>query len=137
MSQYQVGTIEVTKGSATVTSVDPDAGNGILSAALWSTEVTPGDLFYVKDDPVAYTVQSVVSDTELTLSAAYSGTTVTASGSPLAGAFYAVHRKFSTHYNMPLVSQGDIGLPVFIEYATVMIDTEMAALDARVTALGG
>ena len=136
MIQYRVGTVEVTNGSATVTAVDPDAGNNILAETEWLTEVSPGDLFYVDQDAVAYVVQSINSDTQLTLSSPYQGTTVAATGDPfLIGAYYAVHRLFSTNYSMPLSSQGDIGLPVFIQLATVIIDSELKALDDRITAL--
>ena len=136
MAQYKIGTVGVTNGSATVTAVDPDVGNSVLAETLWLTEVTAGDLFYVDGDAVAYSVQSINSDTELVLSSTYQGTTVIPAGSPLlVGAVYAVHRKFSTNYNMPLASQGDIGLPVFIELATIIMDTELQALDDRVVAL--
>lgn len=136
MSQYQIGTVEVTHGSSSVTAVDPDVGNGILAETQWLTEVSPGDMFYLMGDGVAYFIQSIQSDVEMTLAGTYQGATVVASGSPLLeGAVYAVHRKFSTNYSMPLISQGDIGLPVFVELALVTVDTEMALLDDRVTAL--
>jgi hypothetical protein len=140
MSQYQVGTVVATNGSPAVTAVDPDAGNpdpadDVLAAQEWLTEVVSGDLFYIADDPVAYVVQSVNSDTSLTLASSYQGTTVVPAGEPLAGANYAIHRDFSTNYAFPLSSQGDIGLPVFLQLVIIDFDTELKLLDDRVTAL--
>ena len=135
MSQYQIGTVAVTNGSASVTAVDPDSGNGILAETLWLTEVSVGDMFYVYGDDVAYTVQTITDDTTLILSAPYQGTTVTPAGTPLAGANYAIHRDFSTNYLMPLANRGDYGLPVFIQLAIIIFDTELKAIDDRVTAL--
>ena len=140
MAQYQIGTIVVTNGSATVTAVDPSAGNDdpdddVLAAQKFLTEVSVGDLFYRSGDSVAYPVQSIQTDTSLTLAAAYQGVTVNPSGTPLAGASYAVHRDFSDNYAFPAVGQGDIGLPVFIQLVTAGIDLELKDLDDRVTAL--
>ena len=141
MAQYKIGTVAVTNGSSTVTAVDPSPGNpdpadDVLAATEWLTEISPGDLFYVNDTDVAYEVLSVSSDTALNLTGAYQGETVAASGSPTqSGAYYAIHRNFSAFYNMPLFSQGDIGLPVFIRLALMIIDSEMKIIDNRVTAL--
>ena len=134
MSQYQVGTVEVTNGSAIVTAVDPDAPN-VYAAQLWLAEVTAGDLFYIAEDPVAYVVQTVNSNTQLTLASSYQGATVTAAGTPLVGASYAVHRDFSTNYAFPLTSQGDIGIPVIVQLVIIDLDTELKSLDDRVVAL--
>ena len=136
MAQYKIGTVEVTHGSATVTAVDPDAANDVFAETEWLTEVAPGDMFYLQGDNVAYFIQSILSDTEMTRAGTYQGATVLAVGDPhRICAVYAVHRKFSTNDPMPLISQGDIGLPVFIELALITIDTELSLLDARVTAL--
>jgi hypothetical protein len=134
MSQYQVGTVVATNGSPAVTAVDPDSPDE-LAAQEWLTEVVSGDLFYIADDPVAYVVQSVNSDTSLTLASSYQGTTVIEDGEPLAGANYAIHRDFSTNYAFPLSSQGDIGLPVFLQLVIIDFDTELKLLDDRVVAL--
>lgn len=135
MAQYQIGTVAVSNGSAVVTAVDPDAGGGVFADTEWLTEVSAGDLFYIDGDPVAYLVSSISSDTSLSLSSLYQGTTVTPAGDPLTGANYAIHRDFSSNYNFPLPSSGDIGLSVFIQLAMVTIDSEMASLDARITAI--
>jgi len=143
MAQYQVGTVVATNGSQTVTAVDPDAVDPnqgpdwtpTYAAQLWLAEVTSGDLFYIADDPVAYIVESVGSNTQLTLESAYQGTTVVPDGEPLTGADYAIHRDFSTNYSFPLASQGDIGLAVILQQVIIDFDTELKLLDDRVVAL--
>jgi len=134
MSQYQVGTVEVTQGNALVTAVDPDSPD-VLASQEWLNEVNQGDLFYVAGDAVTYVVDTVNSDTSLTLTSTYQGTTVTASGTPLAGASYAIHRDFSDNYAFPITSQGDIGIPVLVKLVTLYLDLYLKQIDDRVTAL--
>ena len=76
MSQYKTGTATVTNGSATVTGTN----------TLWSAYVTAGDSFTVAGDGVMYDVASVDSDTQVTLSAPYAGTTASGQSTPLARA---------------------------------------------------
>jgi hypothetical protein len=58
-----------------------------------------------------------------------------ASGSPLAGKNYAIHRDFSTNYAFPVPNQGDIGLPVMLQQTIIDFDNELKQLDDRVVAL--
>ena len=140
MAQYQIGTIKVTQGDTIVYGVDPDAGNpdpadDVLAAQEFLSEVSPGDLFYLDGDSVAYSRSAALTDTSFALAAPYQGETVVPSGTPLAGASYAVHRDFSANYAFPLTSQGDIGIPVIVQMVIIDFDTELKLLDDRVTAL--
>lgn len=140
MAQYKIGTVALTNGSTVVDAVDPDAGHpnpadDVLAAQLWLAEVAIGDLFYVAGEAVVYAVQDVISNTQLTLASAYQGATTVPSGTPLAGVNYAIHRDFSTNYAFPIVSQGDIGIPVMMQLLTIDFDAELKDLDNRVTAL--
>lgn len=71
--RYEVGTISVTNGSATVTG----------SGTSWGAELEPGDFIFVgatdQRDPFAawLEIANVVSDTELTLAAPFAGGTDT------------------------------------------------------------
>lgn len=70
MSWYRTGTVAVTNGSKTVTGV----------GTLWTTAVNAGDAFALVDanlNPTGawYEVESVVSNTEITLKQSYAGTT--------------------------------------------------------------
>ena len=91
MSQYKTGTASVTNGSPTVTGTN----------TLWLANVTAGDSFTVAGDGVMYDVGSVDSDTQITLSAPYAGTTAS-------GAVYAIGTGFTVPDSFPEMSQGDI-----------------------------
>jgi len=91
MSQYKTGTVTVTNGSPTVTG----------SNTLWLANVSAADSFTIAGDGVMYDVASVDSDTQVTLSAPYAGTTAS-------GAVYAIGTSFTVPDNFPEMSQGDI-----------------------------
>ena len=91
MSQYKTGTATVTNGSATVTGTN----------TLWLANVTAGNSFTVAGDGVMYDVASVDSDTQITLSAPYAGTTAS-------GVVYAIGTGFTVPDSFPEMSQGDI-----------------------------
>jgi len=91
MSQYSTGTATVTNGSATVTGTN----------TLWLANVTAGDSFTVAGDGVMYDVASVDSDTQVTLSVAYAGSTAS-------GVVYAIGTGFTVPDSFPEMSQGDI-----------------------------
>jgi hypothetical protein len=140
MAQYRKGTVQIDNGDNIVYGVDPSAGNpdpadDVLAAQEFMSEVQAGDLFYIEGDPIAYVVQSPLTDTSLSLTTNYQGATVVPSGTPLKGAGYAVHRDFSANYAFPLTSQGDIGLAVIIQRVIVDLDIELKAIDDRVVAL--
>ena len=89
MSQYSTGLSSVTNGSPTVTGTN----------TLWLANVTAGDSFTVAG--VMYDVASVDSDTQITLSAPYAGTTAS-------GVVYAIGTGFTVPDSFPEMSQGDI-----------------------------
>ena len=91
MSQYKTGTVTVTNGSPTVTGTN----------TLWLANVTAGDSFTIASTGVMYDVASVDSDTQVTLSVAYAGTTAS-------GAVYAIGTGFTVPDSFPEMSQGDI-----------------------------
>ena len=91
MSQYRTGTATVTNGSATVTG----------SGTLWLANVSANDLFVVSG--VSYFVSGVSTNTSLTLTAPYAGTTG-------GGKSYVIHRDFATilGVSVPLMQDGDL-----------------------------
>ena len=91
MSQYSTGTVSINNGSPTVTGTN----------TLWLANVTAGDSFTVAGDGVMYDVASVDSDTQITLSAPYAGTTAS-------GVVYAIGTGFTVPDSFPEMSQGDI-----------------------------
>ena len=65
MAQYKTGTVSVTNGSNTVTG----------QATVWSTNAAVGYTFKIKDEDAIYNIASIVSDTQITLTVNYAGTT--------------------------------------------------------------
>jgi len=91
MTQYKTGTASVTNNSPTVTGTN----------TLWLANVSAADSFTIAGDGVMYDVASVDSDTQITLSAPYAGTTAS-------GVVYAIGTGFTVPDNFPEMSQGDI-----------------------------
>lgn len=115
MSQYRTGTVSVTNGSATVTG----------SGTSWLAEVAANDWFVVSG--VKYEVSGVASDTSLTLTANYGGTT----GSGLS---YVIHRDFVDGF--PLMQDGDLEtVTLFNQIITAISENKTtASIDQYYTA---
>lgn len=121
MSQYKTGTVDVTNGSSVVT------GTG----TKWSSSVSAGDVFVVVGDSVSYTVASVASDTQLTLSAPYRCTSSNCSGSPLAqtNASYSSTSDSTTYLGAPKLASGDVNTATLVSKAFDIFDTAFENLD--------
>jgi len=121
MAQYKTGSVTVTNGSQTVTGL----------GTLWSSEVSSGDIFTVVGENAWYEVGSVDSDTQITLSASYAGTSAS-------GAAYAITRDFTTNYGWPYPQKGDIETASLIKRAFEDIDAKLVLTntDGDVTVAG-
>ena len=117
MSQYSTGLASTTNGSATVTG----------SGTLWLANVSAGDSFTVAGDGVMYDVASVDSDTQITLSAPYAGTTAS-------GAVYTIARDFTSPDNFPELTTGDIETPTIITRAFRKIQSRFTGIAINTTA---
>lgn len=106
MAQYKTGSVTVTNGSATVTGL----------GTLWSAEVSAGDIFTIVGSNAWYEVASVASNTSLTLTANYGGTSAS-------GASYAITRDFTTNNGWPYPQKGDIETASLIKRALTDIDS--------------
>ena len=111
MSQYKAGDVTVTNNSPTVTGIN----------TLWLANVTASDSFTVAGDGVMYDVASVDSDTQVTLSAPYAGTTAS-------GAVYAIGTGFTVPDNFPEMSQGDIETATIFTRGMRKIQSKFSAL---------
>jgi len=111
MSQYSTGLSSVTNGSATVTGTN----------TLWLANVTAGDSFTIASTGVMYNVASVDSDTQVTLSAPYAGTTAS-------GVVYAIGTGFTVPDSFPEMSQGDIETATIFTRAMRKIQGKFTAL---------
>jgi len=117
MSQYSTGTASVTNNSPTVTGTN----------TLWLANVTAGDSFTVAGDGVVYDVASVDSDTQVTLSAPYAGTTAS-------GVVYAIGTGFTVPDSFPEMSQGDIETATIFTRAMRKIQGKFTGIAINTTA---
>lgn len=118
MAQYKTGTVSVTNGSQTVSG----------SGTSWSSEIAAGDIFTVQGDNAWYEVASVDSNTQITLSANYAGTTGT-------GKVYAVTRDFTTRLGLPYPQKGDIETASLIKRAFEEIDSNASLATSNFSAM--
>ena len=117
MSQYKTGTATVTNGSATVTGTN----------TLWLANVSAADSFTIAGDGVMYDVASVDSDTQITLSAPYAGTTAS-------GVVYAIGTGFTVPDSFPEMSQGDIETATIFTRAMRKIQSKFTGIAINTTA---
>lgn len=107
--QYIEGTITVTNSSAVVTGTNTS----------WSAEIAVGDLFQVRDVPVLFSIQSVDSDTQITLAANWAAATES-------GLSYQIVRDFTANLELPLPNSGDYEALDVISNAISQMDVKMA-----------
>jgi len=106
MSQYNSGTVDVTNGSAVV------IGNG----TSWTGQLAAGDIFTVVGSGVWYVIGNVDSDTQITLTANYAGSTASAQS-------YTVVRDFTPLTGLPYPTKGDIETHEVLKRALLMLDS--------------
>jgi hypothetical protein len=112
MAQYNAGTVALTSGSATVT------GTG----TSWVGNVTPGDYVYFPGVLGSWRVNTVVSNTSLTLTAPYNGSLVGA------GRSYTIARDFSPLLKLPLMRKGDIETAQIYSDAMGLLESKVGTL---------
>jgi len=111
MSQYKTGTVSVTNGSAVVTG----------SGTAWLTYVHVGDSFKIKSENAVYSIASVDSDNQITLTTNYVG--VTASDLE-----YQIVVDFTPSLELPEIWAGDIDWPYHLTVGLRRIDTLFSGL---------
>lgn len=112
MGQYSEGTVSVSSGSSVVTGTN----------TLWLTEaISAGDLFRIQGVPGTYEVASVVSDTELNLTATWADAGMT-------DVLYLIHRDFTSPDNFPIPAEGDIEYTAILSKAITRIQDTIETL---------
>ena len=119
MAQYKIGTVNVTNGSAVVT------GNG----TLWLSNISVLDIFVVRDIVANYTILTVDSNTQITLSTNYTGATATYQS-------YQIIRDFTDNYSFPEINFGDKNWPYGLTIALVSVDLQIKRLSDRIETKG-
>lgn len=113
MSQYTTGKVTAVNSDATITGI----------GTLWLANITDGDWLVIPlangGDGLAYQVASVTNDLSLELTAPYGGATI---ASEVA---YAIHRDFTSNFNLPLLGRGDVGSDAIFTRAMEIIDTQI------------
>ena len=115
MSQYQIGTVNVTNGSDVIT------GNG----TLWLANITALDEFRIRGGSVSYSITSIDSNIQITLSSNYAGATADHQ-------FYQITRNFTVNYRFPEICFGDKDWPYGLTLALEGIDTQIKTLSDRI-----
>lgn len=115
MAQYITGAVTTTSGSAIVTGVADDNGD----FPLWTTYLSPGDEIVIANDNLSYQIASVDSDTQLTLTGNYPTNRTSAD--------YVAFTEFTTWFNLPKISRGDIEWPIMFNRAMQIIDQSLGA----------
>jgi hypothetical protein len=111
MSQYKTGTVSITNGSPIVTG----------SGTSWLANVSSGDSFKIKSENVVYSIASVDSDLQITLTISYVG--VTASDLE-----YQIIVDFTPGLNIPEIWANDIDWPYHLTVGLRKIDTLFTGL---------
>jgi len=106
--QYQTGTVSVTNGSQTVTGL----------GTVWLGAISIGDVFKIAGVNITVTVGAIVSDTEITLSANWSGTT-------MYDQTYTITRDFEPSMGYREVWQGDKDWPFHLTETIRAIGSDM------------
>jgi len=109
LAQYKTGTVSVTNGSNAVTG----------QATVWSTNAAVGYTFKIKDEDAIYNIASIVSDTQITLTVNYAGTTKS-------NQEYQITRDFTPNLSLPEIWAGDIDWPFHLTDTIRKIDTNFA-----------
>lgn len=116
MSQYKDGSVSVTNGSATVT--------GVSTAFLANAAV--GDSFKIQGENATYNITAVGSNTSLTVSPVYAGTTKT-------GQAYVISKDFTPNWGLYEPSGSDVDWPFLLTQALRIIDTNIPGYIASQT----
>lgn len=111
MAQYTTGTVSITNGSAIITGSGTD-WNNVLN------NIKAGDLFVPAGSSVHYTVSSVDSATQITLTGAITDATQS-------GINYVITRDFTANIQAPLLGSGDTQTGKIFNAAMQRIDNKL------------
>ena len=113
MSQIRDGLVNVTKGSATVTGTNTEF-----------TLASVGSLFIVSGDRVSYTIDGIVSDTQITLTSPYGGVTNSLVN-------YTIHTSLTPNRSYPYPTRSDIETATIVATAIKRIDADVTPFNYR------
>jgi len=120
MGVYSSGSVNIEVNSATV----------IGNSTLFSTYVAAGDIFHLNSEATFYTIGTVNSATNLTLSAAYANSGYS-SGTALNSKNYQIVSDFTTYYNIPEMDLNDKNFQHIYTKGMQTIDTAIFKKNSR------
>lgn len=120
MSQYAVGTIAVTNGSPNI----------VGTSTLWTGNVVAGGWITITNSNLSYQIQSVDSNTTITLTANYNGATAS-------GQTYVIFQDFTSVYQLPLINANDLQTGTMYSRAMNIIEKTLSVATSGVTTLAG
>lgn len=109
MGQYRTGTVSIDHNSTTVTG----KGTTWVTDGSWN-----GYIFQVRGDQNIYWISSVSSTTELTLTQAY----LNENAENINAEEYLIVQDYTTNYEWPSISTGDVSWPRILRRALQEID---------------
>jgi len=114
MAQYKTGKVSITHGSTAVVGY----------STTWDDDgITPGWIFTVKGESNIYWIDSVDSNTEITLSQNY----YNPNGVDLYNASYSIVQDYTTNYEWPKIANTDYNWVNVIRHALLNIDKDMGS----------
>jgi hypothetical protein len=120
--QYSDGTISISISSG-------ENGSNIVTGVgtLFEENVAPGDLIFINGDIVPFTIASVDSDTQLTLSADYTSEKVDVD--------YQIVTDFTLYYDLGKINRGDLNSAEIFNHNMDLIDAALKDFEDRIAAL--
>lgn len=115
MSAYSEGTVNLTVGTATV------IGNN----TSFNTYAAANYIFRLANESVFYTIQTVNTATNLTLTSNYSNSSYS-NGDSLTGLSYSIITDYTANYNLPEMSPNDSGITYIYTKAMRLIDAAIS-----------
>lgn len=116
MSQYTAGNVSVTNGSATVTGTTTE----------FVANVAVGDSFKINGESATYAITAIASNTSLTISPVYAGTTK-------ANVAYVIAKDFTTNHNLYEPNGGDLDWPFLMTQNMRRVDSYLPLYAASQT----
>lgn len=122
MAQYRLGTVTVTQGSVVVT------GTGTQWTA--NNAIAANDMFEIAGQGVWYSIASVDSNTQITLTSQFAAATQT-------NVAYAVQTDFTPINHFPLPSYGDVDSASLVSQTLLQIEAQLVTLSTTAQTVQG
>jgi hypothetical protein len=114
MSQYRIGTVNVSNGTTTVLGI----------GTSWVGNVGVGSIFKIEGIRTSYEIDSVISDSCIRLRDPYANPSVV-------GGVYHIHRDFTPGYNIPEINEYDRDWTYYVTKGLRKVDSLLSGGSGR------